>query len=161
MFPEYRFLEERQSIHMWPVNTEWRSHKFHQLKQANIRDTKTQTWTLIYIYMSQEWKWVRKQNNNITYFWLKWLIGMDAGRYADTCRRIVCACAVVFPPKWLSRLSWHHLTMSQKWLMHKREGIIKEGVRLLLRFIWVFRHTLEGLHLSHRPSTSAVSVPLM
>ena len=54
-----------------------------------------------------------------------------------------------------------HLMMSQEWLMPKREGTIKEGVQLLRRFVWVFRHTLEGLHLSHRPSTSAVLVPLM
>ena len=27
--------------------------------------------------------------------------------------------------------------------------------------VWVFRYTLEGLHLSHRPSTSVVSVPLV
>ena len=41
--------------------------------------------------MSQARKWVWKQNDNITYFQLKWLIGMDAGGYADDCRQIVCA----------------------------------------------------------------------
>ena len=33
--------------------------------------------------VSQARKWVQKQNDNISYFWFKWLIGMDAGRYAD------------------------------------------------------------------------------
>ena len=32
------------------------------------------------------------------YFWLKWLIGVDAGRYADDRWQIACACTVVFPP---------------------------------------------------------------
>ena len=48
--------------------------------------------------MSQAQKRVWKQNDDITYFWLKRLIGMDAGRYAD-CWQIACTCAVVFPPK--------------------------------------------------------------
>ena len=30
---------------------------------------------------------------------VKWLIGMDAGRYADDCQQFVCTCAVVFLPK--------------------------------------------------------------
>ena len=45
--------------------------------------------------------------------------------------------------------------------MRKREGSIKEGERSRMEefgchciVIWIFRYTLEGLHLSHRPSTS-------
>ena len=53
----------------------------------------------IYIYMSQARKWVGKRNDDITYFQLKWLIGMDARRYADDRRQIICTCAVVFLPK--------------------------------------------------------------
>ena len=49
--------------------------------------------------VSQAQKWVWKQNYDISYFRLKQLIGMDASGYADDCRQIVCACAVVFPPK--------------------------------------------------------------
>ena len=33
--------------------------------------------------MSEARKWVRKQNDDILFFWLKRLIGMDASRYAD------------------------------------------------------------------------------
>ena len=49
--------------------------------------------------VSQAQKWVRKLNNDILYFWLKWLIGMDAGGYADDRQQFVCTCTVVFPPK--------------------------------------------------------------
>ena len=49
--------------------------------------------------MSQAQKWVRKRNDDILYFQFKWLIGMDAGRYADDCRWFICACTVVFLPK--------------------------------------------------------------
>ena len=52
-----------------------------------------------YIHMSQARKWVWKQNDDISYFWFKWLIGVDAGRYADDHCQFVCACAVVFLPK--------------------------------------------------------------
>ena len=52
--------------------------------------------------------------------------------------------------------------------MSKREGSIKRGVAqsneefgCCCIVVWVFRHTLEGLHLNHRPSTLAVMVPLM
>ena len=46
--------------------------------------------------MSQAWKRVWKQNDDISYFRLKWLIGVDAGRYADDCQWIICTCTVVF-----------------------------------------------------------------
>ena len=49
--------------------------------------------------MSQARKQVWKRNDDIMYFQLKRLIGVDAARYADNCRQIACACAVVFPPK--------------------------------------------------------------
>ena len=84
----------------------------------------------------QAWKQVWKQNNDIPYFQLKWLIGVDAGRYADDCWWIVCTCAVVFPPKWCSRLLWHHLMMSQESLMCKREGSIKRG-STVERGVWL------------------------
>ena len=53
--------------------------------------------------VSKAWKQVQKQNDDITYFRLKWLIGMDAGRYTDNCWQIVCACAVVFPTKMMKQ----------------------------------------------------------
>ena len=99
--------------------------------------------------VSQAWKWVWKWNNDTSYFRLKQLIGMDAGRYADNRWQIICACAVVFPPKWWSRLLWHHQMTSQESLVCKREGSINRGAQLNLRefgccciVIWVFRHTL-------------------
>ena len=49
--------------------------------------------------VSQAQKWVQKQNDDILYFQLKQLIGMDAGRYADDCQQIICASTMVFPPK--------------------------------------------------------------
>ena len=49
--------------------------------------------------MSQARKRVWKRNDDISYFWLKWLIGVDAGRYAGNRQWIVCTCTVVFPPK--------------------------------------------------------------
>ena len=88
--------------------------------------------------VSQARKRVQKRNDDILYFWLKWLIGMDTSGYADDCWWFVCACTVVFLPKWWSRLSWHHKMMSQEALMRKREGSIKGeaqsswGVWLLL-----------------------------
>ena len=33
------------------------------------------------------------------YIQYKWLIGMDAGGYADDCQQFICTCAVVLPPK--------------------------------------------------------------
>ena len=79
--------------------------------------------------VSQAWKRVQKWNNDISYFWLKWLIGMDAGGYADDHRWFVCTCTVVFLPKWWSRLSWCHKTMSRESLMHKSEGSINREVQ--------------------------------
>ena len=61
--------------------------------------TQTQMCMYIDIYMSQAQKWVRKRNDDISYFRYKWLIGVDAGGYADDCRQFVCTCTVVFPPK--------------------------------------------------------------
>ena len=29
---------------------------------------------------------LERKHDDILYFWLKWLIGMDAGRYADDCQ---------------------------------------------------------------------------
>ena len=53
----------------------------------------------IYIYMSQAQKQVWKRNDDTSYFLLIWLIGTDAGEYADDRRQIVCACTVAFLPK--------------------------------------------------------------
>ena len=49
--------------------------------------------------MSQAQKWVQKRNDDTSYFRLIWLIGMDAGKYADGHWQIVCTSAVAFPPK--------------------------------------------------------------
>ena len=49
--------------------------------------------------VSQARKQVQKQNDDIPYFRLKRLIGVDTGGYADDCWWIVCACTVVFLPK--------------------------------------------------------------
>ena len=49
--------------------------------------------------MSQAQKRVRKLNDDITYFQLKRLIGVDASGYADDHWQIICTCAVVFLPK--------------------------------------------------------------
>ena len=118
--------------------------------------------------VSQAWKRVQKGNNDISYFQFKRLIGINASGYADDCWQFVCTCTVIFPPKWWSRLSWHHKTTSQESLMHKKGGKYKRGSSVELEefgccciVIWVFIHTLYGLLLSHRPSTSAVLVPLM
>ena len=83
--------------------------------------------------VSQAQKWVWKWNDDISYFQLKWLIGVDAGRYTDNRQWFICTCAVVFPPKWWSRLLWCHKTMSQESLMCKREVSIKGEVQLSLR----------------------------
>ena len=64
---------------------------------------------------------------------VKRLIGLDAGGYADDCWQFVCACAVVFPPKWWSRLLWCHKIMSQESLMCKREESIKREAQLSSR----------------------------
>ena len=100
--------------------------------------------------VSQAQKWVRKRDNEIPkllYQMVKRLFGMDASRYADEPWRFFCTCAVVFPPKWSSRCSWHHLMMSWGSFMCKREGTIKRGAQLSSRslaaaitVIWVFRH---------------------
>ena len=49
--------------------------------------------------MSQSQKQVWERNDNILYFRLKRLIGMDASGCADDRQQIICACAVVFLPK--------------------------------------------------------------
>ena len=40
-----------------------------------------------------------EKNDDILYFWLKRLIGVDTGGYADDHWQIICTCTVVFLPK--------------------------------------------------------------
>ena len=49
--------------------------------------------------MSQAQKRVWKRNDSILNFRFKRLIGVDADGCADEPWQIVCACAMVFPPK--------------------------------------------------------------
>ena len=53
------------------------------------------TWGRVSQARKRDWK----QNDDISYLRFKWLIGVDAGRYADDHQQFVCTCAVVFPPK--------------------------------------------------------------
>ena len=41
----------------------------------------------------------RNETSTLLYFPLIQLIGVDASRYADSSWQIICACAMVFPPK--------------------------------------------------------------
>ena len=53
--------------------------------------------------MSQARKRVRKQNNDISYFLYKRLIGMDTGRYADEPSAVhLCMCSG-FPAKMMEQ----------------------------------------------------------
>ena len=77
------------------------------------------------------------------------IFGMDASRCTDELWQFFCACAVVFPPKYLSRWLWHHYMTSWGSLMLEWVGTIKGehdralGLLLLLSrcfdtSIWVF-----------------------
>ena len=87
---------------------------------------------------------------------------IDAGRCADELWCLLCACTVVFPPEDQSRQLWHHEMMSQWSLMLFWEGTIKGEHTQTLGLSSGFSDTEQlGLLTSHRPSTPAISVPLM
>ena len=73
-----------------------------------------------------------------------------------------CTCAVVFLEEDQSRWSWHHEMMSQGSLVLLREGTIKGEHNWTLGLSSGSSDTEHlGLLARHRPSTSAISVPLM
>ena len=88
--------------------------------------------------------------------------GKDASRCTDKCWQFQCACTVVFPLEDQSRWLWCHFMMSLGSLMLLREGTIKGEHHQTLQPSSGYSGTKHlGLLTSHRPSTSAVSVPLM
>ena len=88
--------------------------------------------------------------------------GMDASRCADELWCYLCVCTVVFLLEDQSRWSWHH-EMRSKWsLMLFWEGTIKGEHTWTLGLLSGFSDTdWLGLLTSHRPSTLAISVPLV
>ena len=88
--------------------------------------------------------------------------GMDPGGCADELQCFQCTCAVVFLLEDQSRWSWHHEVMSWGSLMLLREGTIKGEHNWTLGLSSGSSGTKHlGLIMSHRPSASAVLVPLM
>ena len=88
--------------------------------------------------------------------------GMDTGRCADELQCFWCACTVVFLLEDQSRWSWHHQMMSQGSLMLLWEGTTKGEQTGTSRLSSESSDTEHlGLLTSHRPSTLAISVPLV
>ena len=53
--------------------------------------------------VSQAWKQVWKQYDNLLYFWYKWLIGMDASRNADEPSAVHLCMRSGFPAKMMEQ----------------------------------------------------------
>ena len=91
-----------------------------------------------------------------------WGSSMDASRCADKWQCFWCTYTVVFPLEDQSRQSWHHEMRSQWFLMLLREGTIKGEPNKTLGLSSGSSDTKHlGLFTSHRPSTLAISMPLM
>ena len=88
--------------------------------------------------------------------------GIDAGRCVDELQHFLCACRIVFPPEDQSRWLWHDEMMSQWSVMLFWEGTIKGEHTQTSGLSSGFSDTeWLGLLTSHRPSTLAISVPLI
>ena len=88
--------------------------------------------------------------------------GIDASRCTDKLWHFLCACTVVFPLEDQSRWSGQHEITSQWSLMLFQEVTIKGEHTQTLGLSSGFSDTeWLGLLTSHRPSTLAISVPLM
>ena len=91
-----------------------------------------------------------------------WGSAMDASRCADEQQCFWCPCAVVFQLEDQNRQSWHHEMTSQGSLTLLREGtIIGEHNQTLGLSSGSSNTEHLALLTSHRPSTSAISVPLV
>ena len=91
-----------------------------------------------------------------------WGSSMDASGCTDEWQWFWCACTVVSPLENQSRWSWCHFMTSQRSLMLLREGTINKEHNWTLGLLSGSSGTkYSGLLTSHRPSTSAVLVPLM
>ena len=53
--------------------------------------------------MSQARKWVWKRNDDLLYFWYKWLIGMDASRNSDKPSAVRLCMHSGFPTKMMEQ----------------------------------------------------------
>ena len=88
--------------------------------------------------------------------------GDDTVRCADELWHFLCACTVVFLPEDQSRWLWCHEMMSQWSLVLFWEGSIKGKHTQALGLSSGFSGTeWLGLFISHKPSTLAISVPLV
>ena len=116
----------------------------------------------VHLYVTGMGYGLRKRQGGLDAFIVFRDSGIDAGGCADEWWCIWCACTVVFLLEYQSRRSWHHKITSQGSLMLFREGNIKGGAHPNLGLSSGSSDTeCLGLLTSHRPSTLAISVPLV
>ena len=105
---------------------------------------------------------LRKRSRGLDAFIVTGDSSMDASRCADELQCFWCACTVFFLPEDQSRQLWHHEITSQGSLMLFWEGTIKGEHTQTSGLSSGFSDTdWMGLLTSHRPSTLAISVPLV
>ena len=105
---------------------------------------------------------LRKRQRGLDAFIVTRDSSVDASRFADKLWHFLCACAVVFPPEDQSRWLWHHEMTSQWSLMLFWEGTIIGEHTQTSGLSSGFSDTEQlGTLTSHRPSTTAILVPLV
>ena len=106
--------------------------------------------------------WVKEKMEKFRCIYSIWGSSMDARRCADKWQCFWCTFTVVFLLEDQSRWLWHHEMMSQGSLILLREGTIKGEHNQTSGLSSGSSDTEHlGLLTSHRPSTLAVSVPLV
>ena len=106
--------------------------------------------------------WLRKKTERFGCIYSIWGSSVDAGRCADEWQCFWCTCVVVFPLEDQSRWLWCHEMTTQGSLLLLMEGTIKGEHNWTVGLSSGSSDTKHlGLLSSHRPSTLAISVPLM